>query len=717
MKFDSEKLVKNRFWILTGVCVPLALIALVVLGTSVVGKIRAERKKVEDDIKSIKNFSDPKRPDEVKFKEKEAELHKGLEDVVWKQAWEKQAVLGTWPEGVENKFHFKDGLFALKIQADRGKDTAAEEAASGSGEAPADQFKGVIIRHTKDWIDVEGKGGKAKKARVVRFQRTEDVKVTLNDDKGKDQAVPFSTLADKDRVTVTFQPGKYFGDKLTDTELDLFKESYKAQLADILKTVEPVDATGQGVVQLKNWAFDPEQIPAGAGFLVHHAGDWKSNRYLSKEAWTAQEDLWIQRELYRLVRLANSFVSRFHGQGGEGKGKAFTFTNPYWEMRLTLTEDNKLAVNLKNLLHKRQKADTYFLIKFRPDADPERVFVGGLEPLNPLEVKDAKPVPVKTEGATGIYGVDQVLTQDTAAVRRIDLVAIGAGKGGGEAGTGVGSLKPGLQTPGGSGGARGGSAATRLALSHRTFPKPLVPFRFPGDPTETEKEGEKESTNQTQGPGASGSMPKGMPGMPAGIGPPGADGGGAGGKGKPSANGFVFERYLDVTPQARRVPVGVVLIVDQQHVGLVQAAFADSGLRFLTNQVLLNRYPHSLRSPEATLVAGGAKGGPPTAPGLPPNFGSGGSMGFPRPPVIPSGGSFFPGSGSGGPGPMPGRMPSPGTGFTGGMAGQVFFPGMTGPGASGAAAGAADEPETNVELVLYGVVSLYERYPPRPSGS
>src|SRR5262249_62305857 len=77
-------------------------------------------------------------------------------------------------------------------------------------------------------------------------------------------------------------------------------------------------------------------------------------------------------------------------------------------------------------------------------------------------------------------------------------------------------------------------------------------------------------------------------------------------------NGLVRDRYLEVTDQARRVPVAIALIVDQAHVSRVQTAFADSALRFLTHQALLHRYPGSVRPLETLQLAGD---GPEGAPG------------------------------------------------------------------------------------------------------
>jgi hypothetical protein len=726
MKLDTETLVKHRFWFLTGLSVIPVLIALFVLVGPVPGKIRGKREEITKEIKKVKGFSDPKRPEDVEYKKKEAEEHGKLKDVVWKAAWQKQEDLSTWPEDVEKKFNFKDGLFALKVQADRTKGAAAEPAAAEPAEkdknaGPIGEFKGVIIPKgvSDQWIMVQGHEGK--RTVTKRFERTKGAEVTVDDEKDKGKKVEFKGgLLPGDRVTITYQKGKYFGDELTPEELDAFKSSYKTQLPEILQSVNPVTAESTGVVQLKGWAYedDPDKIPAGASFLVFHDGEWKANRFLSKEAWTAQEDVWIQRELYRLIAKANRLVSQFKA---DFKVPG-TFRNPYWELKLSLTKDNKLTGTIKNLLHRRQKADVSFLVTVREGAEPEKISIGDLPPLNPLvEQAFKQAIPLQTKDATGIYAVEQVLTPETAAVRRIDVVAIGAG---GASSAGASGGRPtlpagGLPVPAGGkkgssapigvpgGNAAGTAAKGGMAQSNRTFIKELKALHFPGDPKEEESSSEKEAPSSTPGPGLYDKQQ--MP--PGGVGKS-TPGGAAGGKGAPSVNGFVFERYLDLAKEARRVPVGLVLIVDQQHVGLVEAAFADSKLRFLTNQVLVNRYPYNVRLPETAVASADKTGGNPSGPALPPKgpkypmFGSSGMM---KPPTMPKMGSGpgFPGGSSSG---RASYIPAAGYPMQGSFPGGS---GPVGPGPEGPSA--SDEPEANIELVIYGVVTLYERYPPRPT--
>jgi hypothetical protein len=210
--------------------------------------------------------------------------------------------------------------------------------------------------------------------------------------------------------------------------------------------------------------------------------------------------------------------------------------------------------------------------------------------------------------------VEQKLTWDLAAVKRIDDIVIGS------------------------------DGAGAIAHSHRTYPLGLRPYR-------EEKVVKKEGEDPAKGPN-----PFGAPKIAIEK----------GGK----------DRYLEVSEQVRRLPVAVSLIVDQQHVDRVQASFANSHFRFLTTQVLLNRYPYSV-SPQLNKVDAG-KG-----PALP-------MGGFPmgvRPVPVPV--PMFP------------------------MGGMAPVSPMAPADAGGGGSRTSDDLETNMELVIYGIITLYERYPPR----
>jgi hypothetical protein len=625
MAIDKEFLIKHRFWVALAVCLPLPLVAILVLATTVASAISVEQKKVQGRLRDVEGYKNIKGPREVKWKEEEAGQRRQLEAKLWDRAWRSQQDLMTWPAAVEARDLFPDQLFARHVQAARGKE--------GEGALPAaaaNQFLGTVTLVRPDHFKVQGKGAAEK-----TFRPSADVVLTLTDARARDKRRPLSALRVGDRVLVGYQRDRYFGDELNDVEKKAFRQSYATQLAGVLKELDPVTTAGQGVVLLvdsqsgQDWLYREDadgipDLPAGATFFTCFPGPWKENRYLSREAWTAQEDLWVQRELFRSIRAVNRRVATFTrkyaaGARPAGPGGADVFVNPYWEVTLKLTPDGKgLTGKVTNPLGRRQRVDgTYLLVRVREQGEPEKVRLGG-EPLLPGAGRD---LPVhKLQGgaqATGIVGVEQVLTWETAAVKRLDAVLVGGGR------------------------RQAGSGSVISALAHRTSASKLVAFPFP-----------RIRQEETPAAGAA----KGAAAAKAAV---------------PQTNGFAFERYVEVSRQVRRLPVALSLIVDQQYVGLVQPAFANGRLRFRTMQVIWHRYPHRLRPHLDTLAV--AAGVPPKGP----------------PPGLPDWAR---------PGGSPGALgPTPGLPF----------------GAPPGPAPAFEESATNVEMVLYGVVSLYQRYPPR----
>ncbi len=660
MKFDKETLIKRRFWILLGLAVPVSLAAIFLLLTAVGAEIAREREKLAKKLDEVKQASKGEAKNEtgVAIRAKEAEDWEKEKAKVWKSAFVAQEPLTTWPDSFEKNFLFNSGLFAVDIVIDRKGETPAEPAKDDDN-----HFQGTVKQREKDYLIVVGQDKQEK-----WFFRTDKGTVSVNTAEG--QKTTFQEIRPKDQVRITFEKGKYFYDPLTDSEQTEYTRSYHAQIPDILRLVDPVDNKGNGTVQLKGWFAEEgwfgkkEKWPAKeARFFSFVADDWKTASNISEEAWIAQEDLWIQRELYRLVRMANDYVSKYQGPGGQEKNKWYKFTNPYWQLELLLADGKNpdLEVKIKNRLDRRQKLDLSLRIRFNQNLPPEIVTLS-YKPRDPFgsNKKDEKTgVPtdfystkLQLPGGvarTGIYEVEQVLTWETAAVKRIDLVSIG-------------NVSP-----------------EDCSHSNRTFPEGTRPLK------KEEKAEAAPAGGGEAGPGAGdggkGFLPPGMPGMP-GMRPgmPGGPGqGGGGDKATRTINGLTQDRYLEVTPQARRLPVAIALVVDQDHVDRVQTAFANSHLRFLTTQVILSRYPQSMRPNllQAGAPAAGGEGGP-MAPGtLPP-----------------------------GPGPM-GRPPLPP-----GPMGRPFLPPGVNPQA-GAGSGAVDDQESNMEMVIYGIVTFYERYPPR----
>lgn len=183
----------------------------------------------------------------------------------------------------------------------------------------------------------------------------------------------------------------------------------------------------------------------------------------------------------------------------------------------------------------------------------------------------------------------------------------------------------------------------------------------------------------------------GKPGFPPPVGlpRPGVVAGGEG-EGQPAdatktPNGLERNRYLDVNDQVRRLPLGMVLVVDQAHIQDVLTAFSNSPLRMQPTQV---QYQH-IRG-VGPPVAEPASTEDPKKPGF-------------KPPTFPPFKSpITPGKPPPGDGP---RFPLPGGEDEG-------RPGIGGRPGDPAPVGFDDDPNL-VQLTIYGIASLYERHPSR----
>lgn len=597
MKVDKDLLIKHHFWIMLGVAVPLALVAILMLMTAVSASIASQRKSLEDEIKKVKGTNVDKNDEFVSLEEKLAAKKKEQEGEVHALAYNAQKSISTWPDLIEKTFNFRDGLFATEVAVHNAP--PAGWPAEGPKDDPNRLVHGIVKDIEQDFMIVQTADKKDQ-----RFQRHKHTKAVLVDN--GNAAGHFLDISKGTWVAVQFYRSKYFNDPLTPNEQTEYDKCYHSQIAPIIEQVMPMNNKGEGVVQLKSWAWEKDLLPPpGSPFFIYKPGQWNLNIDISEETWLAQEDLWIQRELYRLIRLANDYVSLFKRDEGTNGSKTGTFSNPYWKIEMKLAGNNKLDLKITNLRGRRQKLDVSFLVKLDKTAPAEKILIGG-EPLNPKGTAgtDSRDVTIDLPVGlprTGIFGLEQVLTWETAAVKRIDQIAIG-------------SLSP-------------------ASHSHRTYPMGVRALR--------------DEKPVTQAPTAEGETPTAQA-APSSLSP----------------NGLNRTRYVQVTPQARRLPVGITLIVDQDHVDRVQAAFNNSYLRFITTQVLINRYPQSMRPQTLGLPATPNPETPGINP-LPEETGAGGS---------------------------PESRPT-----------AALLAGLT----------TGDDQEANIELSLYGIISLYERYPPR----
>jgi hypothetical protein len=561
---------------------------------------------------------------------------------------------------MEQEFHFADGMFANSVQILK---TPDDKDKAQWPKNKDDLIHGILTSKTDSEFSVETFDPDKKKNVPVRFFVTPNLlkkDAVVDKENDGNGALLFQDLQGKigKFLAVSCQKGRYFADRLTAGERIKYRKTYHSQIRPILRQVEPLHietgpdgkASIAGVVQLRSptgWNFNPkdedvDEIPSvkdkrdvlippeNSKFLRFLWKDWDISSDISEEAWIAQEDLWIQSEIYRVIRAANDSVSDFKNITGKAtkEGEQVDFQNPYFDISFRVKDAKSFDVRIANRLNRRQRIDGMKLrVKFADDAKiaPQVVSITGdlLEARGDPGKKDVfqktLPFPKNKVGQyKHVYGLAQVLTWDMAAVKRIDHIAIGS------------------------------LAADDTSFSQRTFPMGLRPL------VKIEKKDDADKGDKPGGP------PGSMSRMDFGK------GGGQAKQGAALANGFLPDRYQEVTPQFRRVPVAIALIVDQNHVDRVQTAFNNSKLRILVTQVLLNHYPQSLKPRLPTEKAGeGDKQGGQQAP------------------------------------PAVGQM---GMGKGGVAANQG---GVRAPTAS------VDDLEANMELVIYGVVTLYERYPAR----
>jgi hypothetical protein len=675
VKFNKEMLIKQRFWIMLGTAVLLTFGGILCLEfVSAEETINAVKSAIQS-VKAIKSTN----PNQTVIDAwaKEADNAKKAESKVWSKAYDVQEHLFKWAPEVENKFHFYDGLFATDIKLAKGTDQKAwpkdtiDPKAWSKGKIdpkawPKDTLTllvhGTVEQQESTYFVIKTRTGE-----MMKFYATPGVdNITLAE--GNQKPIFAELLKNsKDRyAAVTFQRGRYFGDMLTSSERTTFaggrpdinppdnrlSSSYKAQIRPILQLVDPLDDKGNGVVQLKGWLFksekpdDADGLPhedanaADQRFISYVKAKWDTGIDFSKGAWIAQEDLWIQREIYQVIRDTNKTVSEFKKQPGSGNDKVQIFKNSYFELHLTLLPDGSIDFKAKNLLNRRQRLDQKFLVKTIENGTPEEIKISAdpLMPKGDAGKKDSYSEILKapTDGTKrkGIFEVRQVLTWETAAVKRIDQISIGS------------------------------NASGDIAHGHRTYVDSLRPFLYAdiGIPDDLGGVG---PGNIGAAPQKFGQGPKGQPGKGGkGAGIPGRPGnamGAAGANMQKIAHDLWLTRYVEVSDQSRRIPVAIALIIDQDHVDRVLTHFNNSKLRFLETQVILNHYPASLQ---------------PLAPPDAKND--------------------------------PGRPAGPG-----GFFGQKG-PGLQSPGTQSGAAGGSAEMETNMEIVIYGIMTLYQRYPQRP---
>jgi hypothetical protein len=465
-----------------------------------------------------------------------------------------------------------------------------------------------------------------------------------------------------------------FGDDIPDRTI-------RQQFSDNEKYITEYEALADSI--------EPMQFNGGWRKVLRYVVNWPLVPTY-EDIWLAMEDIWVQRGLVQAIDQVNREAATFQIVKS-GKDDPFhrKFQSRIWELDLWVERqkgDQVLKATLKNRTERLQAlgiGNTMILKVWLDKAvdDPVDFPVEG-EFVKGGETIQVKTIPRHTIDrsvrVTELLKVQQVFDGRTVPVKRIDTIALSTSS----------------------------SRMATLPLKTTTFSqKELDEAQKAASATGT-------ATSSFMPPGTTSMAPP--PGLPSGVDPTLAGGANTANSTDFTPNRLARKRYIDITPQVRRMPVGMVVIVDQAFIQDVLVALANSKLRFQTTQFDWNRFHgtldymgSSMRTPGVPTAPGEGDETDPTLRGPAATRGSSdptiaprSPITAPRPPMAPPGGSgFFSGFGS--------RRP-PGS----------FFPGAGGYGSFGTMVAQSSEDQlaaSLVELSVYGIASLYHPYAPEQS--
>jgi len=600
MQLNKEVILKHKFWIVLLVFL-LLWIAAMTIQAMASGSVEEKRKAYEKAKKEVED-ANKKRPKNDQFLEPwrvYAKAYSDQKETVWKDAWDLQKEMITWPNSVTAPFQER-------------WDTSPTLA--------------DFLKRVAEISDPKAKGW------VSGLARNE------------------------------------FKDTLY---MEQFKELEK-------NPVKPVELSGgiDGIFQPVSW--QPDKPP------------------LIEELWLAQEDFWVHKEMLGIIRAAVDALAQFERfQPKEkqplpaGALARHQFHNSTWELDILIQQKGRQLVidprsQIKNIHPNKRimklanprtnKGLAFQLIQgsskfpFRIEGEP--LAAGQSAPFQ----KEIAPETIRLNQP---FEVEQVFDWDSCPIKRID--------------------------------------ALQLAYhSHRTANLPLKAndALSVADPKDAGPAGAGGMGGAGAMGGAAGA-PGGMPG--AGGGPAGGMGaegergmgrmgmGGMAGGGDSTPSGLRRDRYITLTEQCRHMPVAFLVVVDQAHIHDVLIAVANSKLRIQITQVEFN-HAHGVAPPPDEDLPEGSRDRPPAIAAAPRS-----NAAFratdPR---------------------MEGRMGRGGfmmgrdarLGKDAGAVRRAAVPRVPGiPGVPGVPQGAATvstfegEDSNLVELAVYGIATLYERFP------
>jgi hypothetical protein len=451
---------------------------------------------------------------------------------------------------------------------------------------------------------------------------------------------------------------------------DLYKE-YRERKREEFKTLaEPMTMDFDTIIAMPPIAENPAYTPT------------------TEELWLTQETVWVKRELMRLLQATLFNIGYFRPIEDKtpppaGYASHFRFRNSNWELDLLLRkgERNQLFISknstIKNInANKRTlplREVKVYVEQANPNSEKKLNRVGPTftiqgdpvpwgEKPRPIGGEDVRVDAYSFTEKEPIFAL-QRFTWGNSPIKEIDAMILGY-------------------------------QSSRTAFQ--------------------ELRGIKEDDASTAPAAAPATGGGGKMGMMGGSGP---DTSAGASRGSGSPLGINLKRYLQVTPQVRRMPIGLVLVMDQAYIEDLMAVFLNSRLRFLPTQLQWQQATGGARSPDSSVPSQ-----TPARPATP--SGGAGKMQISgvgsSPPGGMMGGSAPPGGGMmgmmGGSAPPVGMMggmggPRPGGGMMGMMGGGMMM--QQGGAAMGTniVASTGDEHDPNlIELALYGVISLYDRW-------
>jgi len=448
-----------------------------------------------------------------------------------------------------------------------------------------------------------------------------------------------------------------FGEKMivSNDELNTFKrrDVYEAAYETSAEVVAPTTFLGG------NWRN-----------VLRYVSNWGERTPTQNQIWLALEDLWVQRGLLEPIRTVNDdFAMLLPMDDGKTPLKR-TFGNRIWLLELEVVDGGKaIKSKLTNRTDRMQLLGGGKTMRLKillsDNAPPidyriEEEFLKANETLDVRLVPRLHGIPPGTD-VKKIIAVKQVLDQRTVPIRRIDAMALGK-------------------------------------VDARHIAAVLKPPKFLPPP--------EVAVAAATGPPEGMGLPPGAELDPdrRGLGAGGATGAGAGDP--TSTLDAKKDRYIEATDQVRRMPVALILVVDQSHLQDTLVAFANCSLRFQVTQYHWKRFRGTLIATDGSSSGGELSGSPAGGqPGLPMGFAPPASFGPPM------GFRGMPPTGFGPP------VGGPGGGRQGDDEGSGFAPPGGFGGVPGGNVSEAQATSGLVELTLYGIVTLYEKYDANPTAA